>query len=113
MLKSTTPELQFQQSSRAKQPTAGAQKEQKTPMDNSNQSRGVFSSEVPKETKRKTNYEIFFDILTYRMLSDFSKELAVIKFNNDTMTAIISAIDRLDPTVPACLIQELLTRVFL
>ena len=114
MLKSTTPGDMFQATkSKAQLPSAGpVQKEAKTPLlDTSHASRVMSSEGMMKETKRKTNYEIFFDILSYRLLSDFSKELAVIKFNNDTLTAIISSIDRLDPSVGACLIQELLNRV--
>lgn len=88
-------------------------KENKTPqLDTSHQSRGVLSSEgLMKETKRKTNYELFFEILSYRILSDYSKELAVIRFNNDTLTAILSSIDRLDPNIGGCFAQELLTKV--
>ena len=114
MVKSTGE--QFQQASKSRmaaQPATGpAPKEAKTPLlDTSHASRMMSSEGVMKESKRKTNYEIFNEILTFRLLSDFSKELAVIKFNNDTLTAIISSIDKLDPSVGACLAQELLTRV--
>ncbi len=115
MLQRSTASGEAFQASKARQiqpPTAGpAQKEPKTPqLDTSHASR-VLSSEGVKETKRKTNYEIFFDIISFRLLNDFSKELAVIRFNNDTLSAIIMSIDKLDPSVAACLAQELTTRV--
>ncbi len=115
MLKAVTPGEQYQQQSNKSRgaPNSGpSQKEAKTPLlDTSHASRMMSSEGAMKETKRKTNYEIFSDILSYRVLNDFSKELAVIKFNNDTLTAILSSLDRLDPSVSACIIQELLTRV--
>ena len=116
MLKSGSPEIPFNQTSLPRR-SAGMQatlgKESKTIHESSHASR-MFSSEVQgKELKRKSNYEILLEILTYQILSDFSKELAVIKFDNDTLTAIISSIDRIDPVVPSQIIQELMNKVMI
>jgi hypothetical protein len=116
MLKSGSPEVPFNQTSsprRSPGMQATISKESKTLHESSHASR-MFSSEMQgKEVKRKSNYEILFEMLTYQILSDFSKELAVIKFDNDTLTAIISSIDRIDPVVPSKIIQELMNKVII
>lgn len=114
MLKSGSPEAPFGQTSLPRrspimQGTLG--KESKTLQESSHASRMLSSEIQGKETKRKSNYEILFEILTYQILSDYSKELAVIKFDNDTLTAIISYIDKVDPVVPGHLVQELMNKV--
>lgn len=106
--KSTTGVEQSLKPRQQPQPTP---KENKTPqLDVSHQSRVLSSEGLMKESKRKTNYEIFFEILSNKLLTEYSKELAVIRFNNDTLIAIISSLDRLDPNVGTCLGQELLAK---
>ena len=113
MLKSGSPESPFHQTSmqRPSLIQGTLKKESKTLLDSSHTARLLSSEAQAKETKRKTNYDIILDILNYQILSDFSKELALIKFDNDTLTAIISSIERIDPRVAGCLIQELLNKV--
>lgn len=87
-------------------------KDSKTLVESSHASRMLSSEAQGRESKRKSNYEVLFEILTYQILSDFSKELAVIRFDNDTLTAILDSVDRIDPCVPTRIIQELTNKVF-